>query len=389
VPERTLKGSRIGKDDAALPPTLIRLLSSAVRRRSRIITFASGELILREGDGGSDVLILLSGECQVTVHGESVNTIRPGELFGEIACLEAGTRTATVRAATDCSVLILPGDSLISELRRSPALLEKCLRTIAQRLRHMSGREAIVRDEQRRLRQVLEGLHPSLDRFADHPSLSVEVRWEPMTAASGDYYDILELAPGRLMFVLGDVMGHGAATTPTIGMIHSQLHELAAAERQPHELLAHLHRHLLRHGPANVFMTMTLLMLDLDSNAAAFAVGGPPCPLLQRQGSSSPLTDQFNWTLGYPFSGVSFQTQHIQLVPGDTMLFYTDGLSDTACGPDPDRDLLGVDGLGKILSQVCSERRNGIVDGVFAGVRNYRGNWPVEDDSTALVVRVR
>ena len=77
-------------------------------------------------------------------------------------------------------------------------------------------------------------------------------------------------------------------------------------------------------------MTMTLLMLDVDSNLTTFAVAGPPCPLLQREGSSKPLTDQFGWTLWYPFSGVSFQTEHIQLAPGDTLLFYTDGLSDAA-----------------------------------------------------------
>jgi serine phosphatase RsbU (regulator of sigma subunit) len=390
VPGTTLRDSRTGKDGpAVLPlPALTGLLSSSVRRRSRTVAYVPGDVILREGDPGSDVCILLSGECQVAVHGEAVNTIRAGELFGEIACLEAGTRTATVRAATECSVLSLPGDALVSELRRSPALLEKCLRTIAQRLRHISGREAIVRDEQRRLRQVLEELHPSLDRFASYPSLSVEVRWEPMTAASGDYYDILELAPGRIMFVLGDVMGHGASTTPIIGMIHSQLHELAAADRQPHELLAHLHRHLLRHGPANVFMTMTVLMLDVETNVATFAVAGPPSPLLQREGSSRPLTDQCGWTLAYPFSGVSFQTECIQLAPGDTILFFTDGLSDAARGPDLDCDLLGLDGLGHILSRVCSERGSGIADGVFAGVDVYRGTWPVDDDATALTVRL-
>ena len=78
------------------------------------------------------------------------------------------------------------------------------------RVRDISRRETSARDEHRELRRVLEGLQPSLDRFERHPRLSVEVRWEPLTFASGDYYDVLELSPTRFLFALGDVLGHGA-----------------------------------------------------------------------------------------------------------------------------------------------------------------------------------
>jgi serine phosphatase RsbU (regulator of sigma subunit) len=368
---------------------LIDLLSPSVRARSRIRRYAPGQVIVREGDTGCHAFILLSGLCEVTVHGETLNRIGPGELFGEIACLEIGTRTATVRAAVDSDVLELPAEALRSELRRSPALLEKCLRTIAHRVRDISRRETTVRDEQRELRKVLENLQPSLDRFKNHPLLSVEVRWQPLTFASGDYYDVLEVSRDRFVFALGDVMGHGAPTTPTIGMIRGQLHEAATEENRPHELLAHLHRHMLRHGPPNVFMTLTLLTLDLNSLSAEFAVAGPPCPLLYRNGCCTPLTTQFGWTLGYPFGGISFQSESIPLAHGDTLFFYTDGLSDAARGPDLEHDTLGAEGLATILTNACAAGGAGIADAVCAGVEQYRAGWPVEDDATAFVVSVR
>jgi serine phosphatase RsbU (regulator of sigma subunit) len=105
---------------------------------------------------------------------------------------------------------------------------------------------------------------------------------------------------------------------------------------------------MLRHAHPNVFMTLTLLILDLSSLTAEFAIGGPPCPLLHRSGHCAPLTTQSGWTLGYPFGGVSFQSESLPLAHGDTLLFYTDGLSDATRGPDRERETLGADGLATI-----------------------------------------
>ena len=308
----------LSRDGAPTPPgapatpgdsKVVDLLSSPVRAASRTRRFATGEVIVHEGEPGSSAFILLSGRCDVTVHGDILNVVGPGEFFGEIACLEGGTRTATVRAAAECDALELDGAALRAELGQSPALLEKFLRVIAHRVRDISRRETTVRDEQRELRRVLESLHPSLDRFRNHASLAVEVRWEPLSFASGDYYDVLELAPTRFLFALGDVMGHGAPTAPIVGLIRGQLHESATPNSRPHALLAHLHRHMQRHGHPDVFMTLMLLLLDVESSTAEFAVAGPPSPLLCRGGRSSPLTADFGWTLGYPFGGVPFRSE--------------------------------------------------------------------------------
>ena len=184
-------------------------------------------------------------------------------------------------------------------------------------------------------------------------------------------------------------MGHGAPTTPIYGMVRSQLHEAASPGSRPHELLAHLHQHMRRHGHPNVFMTLTLMILDVESLTADFAVGGPPCPLLYRHGSCGPLTDRFDWTLGYPFEGIAFHSETMSVMHGDTFLFYTDGLSEAVRGPDPERDTLGVDRLSVIFARLCGASSSGIADGVFRGVQEFRSSWPAEDDATALIVRVR
>ena len=111
--------------------------------------------------------------------------------------------------------------------------------------------------------------------------------------------------------------------------------------------------------------------------------------LLHRGGRCTPLTTHFGWTLGYPFGDVPFQTDRMTLAHGDTVLFYTDGLSDAARGPDLEKDALGTEGLATIFAKACAAGGAGIADAVFDGVEEYCAGRELEDDATALVVRLR
>jgi serine phosphatase RsbU (regulator of sigma subunit) len=366
--------------------TLLSMLSRGVLERSRRQKVSAGDCIVREGEPGSCAFILISGGCDVSVHGEVLSAVRPGEFFGDIAFIEQGLRTATVRAAGECEILELTAEDLRSELQRSPELLDEFLRGLARRVRHISRRESSVRDEQRDLRRVMERLRPALDQFTTHPQVSVDVGWRPLSFASGDYYDVLELAPNRFLFALGDVMGHGASTTPIYGMVRGQLHEAATAHSRPHDLLANIHRHLRRYPDPTIFMTLSLLVLDLESSTAEFAVGGPPCPLLYRDKTCRPLTTELGWTLGYPFDDIVFSSERLSVAPGDAFLFYSDGVSDAVGGPDADEDVLGVGRLSRMFADVCASEAPSRADALFKRVDQYRAGRPADDDATVMVV---
>jgi len=72
-----------------------------IARLFKLRRFATGENIIKEGSGGSAFFVIESGEAAVLVNGRKKATLKPGDYFGEVALIDAGTRTATVTAATD------------------------------------------------------------------------------------------------------------------------------------------------------------------------------------------------------------------------------------------------------------------------------------------------
>lgn len=80
--------------------------------KPRISTLAAGSTVIREGQPGSDVYLILDGVVRVERGGEALAEYGPGALLGERAHLEGGTRTATLVAVTPCRVASVPGDQL-------------------------------------------------------------------------------------------------------------------------------------------------------------------------------------------------------------------------------------------------------------------------------------
>lgn len=106
----------------------------------------AGEVIVHEGDSGDAAYILAEGECEVQkrVAGgtATVKILGPGDVFGEMAILTAGPRTATVVAKTDTTVLVLTAQALEDELAAMKPWMATLLRTLAKRFRDADQKRA-------------------------------------------------------------------------------------------------------------------------------------------------------------------------------------------------------------------------------------------------------
>ena len=106
-----------------------------VARHAETIEVESGRIIVREGDDGDALFVLLSGTASVERAGRQVATLEQGEYFGELALLDPATRAATVTATSDAELAVLGLRMFRVLLRELPTLGAKLLGDLAARVR--------------------------------------------------------------------------------------------------------------------------------------------------------------------------------------------------------------------------------------------------------------
>lgn len=119
----------------------------AVERIVREAEYVRGEVIVREGEPGDELYLLVEGSVDVVKNAgtpgeERLNALGAGAYFGEMAVLDGSPRSATVIAASDARVLVLAGSRLRELVHEMPELAFDLLRVLAERLRRVEGRPA-------------------------------------------------------------------------------------------------------------------------------------------------------------------------------------------------------------------------------------------------------
>ncbi len=145
----------------------------------------------------------------------------------------------------------------------------------------------------------------------------------------GDFYDVFEQSDGSFAVVVGDVCGKGPQAAAVTALARYTLRAHAAAALSPSFLLMRLNEALLRQR-APGFVTVAVARVELTAGGARMEVtaAGHPAPILARDGRAAPVGD-----IGTPLGLVGdpeLPQTAIDLVPGDVVAFYTDGVTESA-----------------------------------------------------------
>jgi CRP/FNR family cyclic AMP-dependent transcriptional regulator len=111
-----------------------------IAKASDEVKVKAGHELVRQGDVGREMFVLVEGEATVKRNGRKVATMGPGGTIGELSLLDKGPRTATVTADTDCTVLVLGAREFIGVLDDVPGLAHKVLATLAGRIRDLDAK---------------------------------------------------------------------------------------------------------------------------------------------------------------------------------------------------------------------------------------------------------
>jgi CRP-like cAMP-binding protein len=95
----------------------------------------AGDTVFEAGDEGNFMYVVQDGEVEVSVNGRVIDTLGPGGVFGEMALIDSGPRTATVKAITDCRLVALDEVKFIYHVHRTPFFALQVMRVMNERLR--------------------------------------------------------------------------------------------------------------------------------------------------------------------------------------------------------------------------------------------------------------
>jgi sigma-B regulation protein RsbU (phosphoserine phosphatase) len=218
------------------------------------------------------------------------------------------------------------------------------------------------------------------------PGLDLGVGYLPARELGGDFYDFLATGEGRLAIAAGDVSGKGTAAalfgSLAIGMLREHILEHPCP---PAEMLAMLNRGLHSGRLEGRFIALTYAIYNALTRQLTLSNAGQPWPLLFRDGVAQCIE-----VAGVPlglFPGSQYDEMTLQLVPGDVVLFASDGIFDCENGAEEQFGRERTEAA--VASLVPQDSARAIAEGILRATDEHSaGTSGPSDDRTIIVLRV-
>jgi phosphoserine phosphatase RsbU/P len=246
------------------------------------------------------------------------------------------------------------------------AILSSELRSI-EKLREQDLEEARV------IQNVMLPAHPL--RAA---GVTVSHEFQPAAEVGGDYLDYFALSDGLIGLYIGDVSGKGLPAALYAALAVGTLRGVHKTGQQPGRVLSTLNERLLLRGIPGRHTAIQYALFDPATARMRIVSAGMPGPLVLRGHETRVLQ-----IAGLPpglFPAVTYDELILQLEPGDSVLFCTDGLTDARDVHDQD---FGVGGIQDVCRRHAGESPLDLLGHRFSTIQEFTTNCKQWDDMTA------
>jgi serine phosphatase RsbU (regulator of sigma subunit) len=366
---RRTGAQRLPPESMAPSGTAIQL---AVKQQSPVITedLAQAEMNLQAAASivaqglRAVVVIPLYATSRASSEGSAAN-MRRGEFLG---VLYLDSKRPTAFSKLDRQIL----DALAAD---AASILDNARLVEKERERQMLEQQiAIARD-------IQQALLPK--NFREYPFLSCSGVNFPCLSVGGDYFDVFPLDDKRTAFLLADVSGKGLGAALLTTMLQGALSGMTLGT-DPARVFNHVNRFLCDHAEVGRYATMFFGILD-DAGRLEFINAGHPSPILIRKDTVEEAFTEGSFPVGL-VPEAEFTTSTLQLQPNDTMVLFSDGVTEAM---DPEEELYGVPRLRGVLQGKPDMQLDEIQKAVLESVENFARGARQADDLTLLLVRYR
>jgi serine phosphatase RsbU (regulator of sigma subunit) len=249
--------------------------------------------------------------------------------------------------------------------------------------------------ELRFARQVVQSLLP--DRPPALPGYEFWAYYEPARHVGGDYYTFIpvgerslapDATPRRWAIAVGEAVGKGMPAALLAAKLAGEVKLLLSSDADPVRVVEQLNRQFQEGGGAglDLYITFLLVILDVERHHLSVVNAGHPCPMIRRRDGR--IEEFGKGTSGLPLaimSDYNYEISETGLEPGETVILYTDGVSDahSAAG-----DRFGESGLRRWLQSAP----NGAVaagESIVKAIAGHVADQPQFDDITLVCLARR
>lgn len=244
--------------------------------------------------------------------------------------------------------------------------------------------------EAERVGHIAQTLHGSLmpARLPAVPGLDVTAFYQPFSRdeLGGDFFDVFPISNDRWGIFVGDVVGKGVEAAAFIALARYSLRAAALVEDGPGEVLSAVNEAVLLDPASGEHIYCTVAYGEFTPRGegnwqATFAIGGHPPPLVLRKGGSVEYIQGEGTIIG------SFGSQHyaavpVSLAPGDSVLLYSDGMTDLPT----EGGWLGIEGLAEALEHQPVESADEAIQLLRDVITS--NDQPLRDDLVIVAVAI-
>ena len=381
-------------------------------------SYKTGDYLFYEGEPGNSLYVVKSGRIEVVLAGGTSDEMHlracgPGEYVGEMSLiLKQGKRTAAVRTMEDSQLWMMSRDKFNECLTRWPHLAYSMVEVISERLE--SSNEAAFHDlvlknqmlqkaydelkaaqaqliEKERLERELQlaaeiQLSILPDVLPDTEEFSFGARILPARQVGGDFYDVFTLKDDRIGVLIGDVADKGVPSALFMARAHALIMAEADIGPTPADVMKLVNIHITRLQKSSQFVTVLYGILDLKTRVFSYARAGHEPPLiLHADGSVERMPHSPGMAIGL-WDPVTVDEKTVKLGSGDTLLLYTDGMTDCR---DPQGTAFGLEGINETLSGLVKQNAQQVCNTLLETLQEYQDGSKQDDDVTLVAVKAK
>jgi serine phosphatase RsbU (regulator of sigma subunit) len=383
-----------------------------------IETYQAGSFIFREGERGDSLFILVSGKLEIVLGpGTSdemhLRTCGPGECVGEMSLImPQGIRTASARLKEDSSVRVMTREKFNELLQKYPQIAYSMVEIMSERLDtsnesafndlvaknhalqkaydELKAAQAQIIEKERLERelQVAADIQLSIlpDVLPDTEEFGFGARILPARQVGGDFYDVFQLKDDRIGVLIGDVADKGVPSALFMARAHALIMAEADIAITATEVMQLVNSHITRLQKSTQFVTVLYGILDLKTRLFSYARAGHEPPLLLHpDGSVERLPHSAGMAVGL-WDPITIDEREVTLASGDTLIMYTDGMTDCR---SPEGEAFGLDRIKNLLSELTKLNAQQISDKLLETLQGYQNGAKQDDDVTLVTIKAK